>query len=253
MKLLFDIGNTTISAVIMKEEKVLSRGQVLTKQKKSVLREDVQQLVCRVGKRVKNIDGIRVCSVVPEATQVVDTVVRRHLQKPLLIVGRDLTVPIKNLYGKPEQVGQDRLVCAYAAKEIYGAPAIVVDLGTAITLDVVSVKGAYLGGMIIPGLRLSAEALFQKTALLPLTEIQRPRGMIGKDTKESILSGLFYGYGAMLSGVVQELSRPLKKPVAVIMTGGYADIMKSFLKIENYTIDRDLIFKGMERLEEQRA
>jgi len=245
MLLLFDIGNTMISAALVQGQKVLARGQILSRQKEVTLRRELGPLIRRLVKREKALDAIIVTSVVPDVTRVVARVVRDVLKKDVLLVGRDLIVPIKNLYRQPKQVGQDRLVCAYAAKEIYGAPVIVLDLGTAITVDVISAKGAYLGGMIIPGLRLSAEALFQKTALLPLTEIRRPTALIGRDTRDSILSGLFYGYGAMMRGVVEEISVHLKASPAVVMTGGYAEVMKSFLKIKKPAIERDLIFKGM--------
>ena len=125
---------------------------------------------------------------------------------PVDIIGRDIVVPIKNRYKNPKQVGQDRLVGAYGAMKIYGCPLIVVDLGTAITFDVISPKGEYLGGAIVPGIRLSAESLFLKTALLPHIEIQAPRHIIGKTTQESMLSGLFYGYGSLCRGIIDLIS-----------------------------------------------
>lgn len=245
MLLLFDIGNTTISAALVQGQKVLRRGQILSRQKEGVIRRELARLLRQLVKKNSTLNAVIVTSVVPDVTRVVARVVRDVLKKDVLLIGRDLIVPIKNLYRQPKQVGQDRLVCAYAAKEIYGAPAIVLDLGTAITVDVISAKGAYLGGMIIPGLRLSAESLFQKTALLPLAKIKRPTGLIGKNTQDSILSGLFYGYGAMMRGVVEEISVHVKASPAVVMTGGYAEVMKSFLKIKKPAVDRDLIFKGM--------
>jgi len=248
MLIAFDIGNTTISAGIIKNGKVIHRAQVLTAQKKTELSVQLHRLLGQLSRPGWLFQGAMITSVVPEVTKVVERETRAALKITVQVVGRDVVVPIKNLYHKPEQVGQDRLLCSYVAAELYGAPVIILDLGTAITVDVVSPRGAYLGGMIIPGLRLSAEALFQKTALLPKVEIRKPRRLIGKDTEGSILSGLFYGYGAMLNGVIAEIADELKKPVQVVLTGGYVDVMKSFLRHTKSVVDRDLIFKGMWQL-----
>jgi type III pantothenate kinase len=185
---------------------------------------------------------------------------------PVDVVGRDIVVPVKNRYKDPKQVGQDRLVGAYGAMKIYGCPLIVVDLGTAITFDVISAKGEYLGGAIVPGIRLSAESLFLKTALLPKIEIQAPRHIIGKTTQESMLSGLFYGYGSLCKGMIDLLSSRIRviarraKPdegphaghsqqlaisVKVVMTGGHTHLMKKFVSPKIRIIDEDLVFKGV--------
>ena len=164
---------------------------------------------------------------------------------PVDIIGRDIQVPIKNRYKNPKQVGQDRLVGAYGAMKIYGRPLIVVDLGTAITFDVISPKGEYLGGAIVPGIRLSAESLFLKTALLPHIEIQAPKHIIGKTTQESILSGLFYGYGSLCRGFIDLISQEIKAKPKVVMTGGHTHLMKKFVSPKIRIIDEDLVFKGI--------
>ena len=156
-----------------------------------------------------------------------------------------MVAPIKNRYKNPKQVGQDRLVGAYGAMKIYGCPLIVVDLGTAITFDVISPKGEYLGGAIVPGIRLSAESLFLKTALLPHIEIQAPGHIIGKTTQESILSGLFYGYGSLCRGFIDLISQQIKSKPKVVMTGGHTGLMKKFVSPKIRIIDEDLVFKGI--------
>jgi len=183
--------------------------------------------------------------VVPPVLLTVESVVKKVLKQPPRLVGRDVVVPIKNRYSNPRQVGQDRLVCAYAAAVLYGTPAIVIDLGTAITVDVVSVKKEYLGGAIIPGLRLSAESLFHKTALLPMVEICKPVAVIGKDTRSSILSGLFYGYGQMLQGLVSLLRAELGRKPKVVITGGYANLMKKFIAPKVDVVEPFLVFQGL--------
>ena len=110
---------------------------------------------------------------------------KKYLQISVRIIGKDIHVPMVNKYKNPKQVCQDRLVGAYAARMLYGEPLIVIDLGTAIAFDVVSAKGEYLGGVIVPGLRLSAESLFTKTALLPEIDIKAPQSPIGRTTQVS--------------------------------------------------------------------
>jgi type III pantothenate kinase len=191
-----------------------------------------------------------ICSVVPKATAIAARCAKKVFKATPKIVGKDIMVPIRNKYGEPEQVGQDRLVCAYAAVELYGAPAVVVDLGTAMTFDVVSVKKEYLGGMIVPGIRLSAEALFEKTALLPKIDIHKPKRLIGKTTEQSMLSGIFYGYGEMIKGLIDLLSKDLKTKPKIIVTGGYSDLMKHYVLDDACVVDKELIFKGIALLKE---
>ena len=170
-------------------------------------------------------------------------------------MGKDVIVPLINRYRNPRQVGQDRLVGAYAALKFYGAPVIVIDFGTAITFDVVSKRREYLGGIIVPGIRLSAESLFHKTALIPRIDIVKPGPLIGKDTQESVLSGIFYGYGAMSRGLIELIAKKFKgdKP-KVIVTGGYTAQMKKYIASQITKIDRYLVFKGLFLLwEELRA
>src|SRR5208283_5294162 len=184
-----------------------------------------------------------ICSVVPKVSKTLEDMLKKTV--PVDIIGREIVVPIKNRYKNPKQVGQDRLVGAYGAMKIYGCPLIVVDLGTAITFDVVSSHGEYLGGAIVPGIRLSAESLFLKTALLPRIEIQAPRHIIGKTTQESILSGLFYGYGSLCRGFIDLISRQMKRRLKVVMTGGHTHLMKKFVSSKIRIIDEDLVFKGI--------
>ena len=166
---------------------------------------------------------------------------------PIYVLGRDLAVPIKNRYGRPEQVGQDRLVCAWAAMRLYGAPVIAVDLGTAITFDAVSKNREYLGGVILPGLNLSLKALHQGTALLPQARLGKPGALIGKDTKGSMLSGLVYGFGGLIDGLVEKLSREIGKKAKIVLTGGDARLIRQYCS-KSYYFEPDLILKGLKDL-----
>ena len=244
MLLAIDIGNTTIGfAVINKKGRIKTVAIIDSAAQASKIKAVVHKIL-----RDQVISRAIICSVVPKVSKTLENLLRKTL--PVEIIGRDILVPIKNRYKNPKQVGQDRLVGAYGAMKIYGCPLIVVDLGTAITFDAISHKGEYLGGAIVPGIRLSAESLFLKTALLPKIEIQAPRQIIGKTTQESMLSGLFYGYGSLCKGMIDLLSSQMSFPrkresIKVVMTGGHTHLMKKFVSPKIRIIDEDLVFKGI--------
>jgi len=238
MLLAIDIGNTNIGFAVMHKGRIVSTAIIDTDAKTGKIKAVVAKIF-----KAHAISRAIICSVVPKASQALENILSKKV--PTDIIGRDIAVPIKNRYKNPKQVGQDRLVGAYGAVKIYGCPLIVVDLGTAITFDVISPKGEYLGGAIVPGIRLSAESLFLKTALLPHIEIQAPRYIIGKTTQESILSGLFYGYGSLCRGFIDLISQQLKTKPKVVMTGGHTHLMKKFVSPKIRIIDEDLVFKGI--------
>ncbi len=161
------------------------------------------------------------------------------------MAGKNLRIPIKNNYRAVRQVGQDRLACAYAAKVLYGVPAIVIDFGTALTMDIVSAQSAYEGGVIVPGIRLSLRALAEHTALLPQVKIQKPSYLIGRNTQESILSGMFHGYTALIEGLVAKMKKQLGKRALVVLTGGYGNFMGTSLKRCVDKLEPDLVLKGL--------
>lgn len=172
--------------------------------------------------------------------------IKKHLGRESLVVGRDMAVPLGNKYKDPDQVGQDRLIGAFATQQLYGQPAVIVDFGTAITLDVLSTAGNYEGGVIVPGIRLSLESLHSKTALLPQVEgVRRPRRIIGKTTEQSILSGLVYGYGEMCRGLIKRIAADLGVQPQVVVTGGYAQLMVQFLQDYRPAVDKYLVHKGL--------
>ncbi len=252
--LAIDIGNTSISFAVLARGRIVAANGVLTGASKDQLEQQLRSALRRVHKRFPGIGGVLICSVVPAVLRVVRAAVVKHLRHRPWVVGTDVTVPMKNKYRNPRQVGQDRLLVAYAAKCLYGQPLIVIDFGTATTFDVVSSRGDYEGGIIVPGIRLSAESLFQKTALLPRIEhIQRPKDLIGKDTKGSILSGIFNGYGAMCCGLIERISKQMRTAPKVIVTGGYTDVMKDFVSSKIDTIDPHLVFRGMAFLMKSRS
>jgi len=193
----------------------------------------------------QTFEKIIICSVVPKVLQKLKIDLKKLLSRSPHCLGEDIKVPIRNLYQKPRQVGQDRLVNAFAAAEIYGLPAIIVDFGTAITFDAVSKNNEYLGGAILPGIEISLDALARRTALLPRVKLKKPSQLIGRDTKNSILSGVVYGYAILVDAFVKRIKKELAGPrVKVIATGGDIDMigpMLSQIKIE----DTNLTHKGL--------
>lgn len=246
MILAIDIGNTTITLGLVFGLKVKKTARIETALPRAALENQLKKQLAAWKLANTSLEAVVICSVVPKVLVIVKSFLNRQLKARVYTIGQDIKVPIKNKYKNPKQVGQDRLVGAYAAMRFYGAPTIVIDLGTAITFDVVSSKKEYLGGIIVPGLRLSAESLFKKTALLPLIKIQAPQSVVGRDTKNSILSGLFYGYGAMCSGLIDLIKKEVGKNAKVIVTGGHTALMKKYMGQGIQALDEDLILKGSE-------
>lgn len=246
MIIAFDIGNTAISLALLKGKRVLHVDTIDINVKRDELYRQIDSYIKHHLSDLYRVDRGIICSVVPKKTRAIQRYVAKKLQVPVSVIGQDVNVPIVNNYTDKKQVGQDRLVGAYAVKKMFGSPAIIVDFGTATTFDLVNDKGEYDGGIIVPGVRLSAESLFSKTALLPRIEhINAPKHLIGRNTQESILSGIFYGYGAMCTGLIDEIQHQTQRKPKIILTGGYTQVMKRFIKAKISKIDRHLVFKGI--------
>jgi type III pantothenate kinase len=164
--------------------------------------------------------------------------------KPMFITP-DTDLGIKVLYDNPKEVGADRVINGVAAYSLYGGPCVVVDLGTTINFDVVSANGEYLGGMICPGIGMSITGLFSRTARLPMVDFREPARVIGKNTVNSIQSGLYYGFTGMIDGIVERVVTELGPETKSIATGGQASLItrsSRYIKI----INEDLTLQGLE-------
>ena len=236
MVLVADIGNTNINFGIFK-------GKILRKSWSI----PIAKAISVSSLKRYNIKTAIICSVVPDKTKALKKKLKTTLKINPLIAGVDVKVPVKNLYRNPKQVGQDRLVNAYAAWKIYGGPLIIVDFGTAITFDAISKSGSYLGGIITPGVGISLETLFKRCALLPRVKFSKPKSLIGKDTKNSILSGIVYGYGCLCDGIILKLKKSFKNKPLVVSTGGSVELMRKFCgQIDK--VDKNLTLKGLNLL-----
>jgi type III pantothenate kinase len=191
----------------------------------------------------KGIDGIVISSVVPPIDSTLRAVSERYFNlKPLFIEpGVKTGMPVH--YDNPAEVGADRIVNGVAAFEKYGGPCVVVDFGTATTFDAISAKGEYLGGVITPGIGISAEALFMRTARLPRVDIRKTPRVIGTNTVASLQSGLYYGYVSLVDGVLERVLSELGK-ANVVATGGLARLIGTGSKYIS-TIDDLLTLDGM--------
>jgi type III pantothenate kinase len=190
------------------------------------------------------IHGIVISSVVPPLDSTLRQVCERYFKlKPLFIEpGVKTGMPVQ--YENPAEVGADRIVNGVAAFEKYGGPCVIVDFGTATTFDCVSMRGEYLGGVICPGIGISADALFQRTARLPRVDIRKPLRVIGSTTVGSLQSGLYYGYLGLVDGILEELLKEMGKDSKVIATGGLATLIGTASKYIQ-TVDDNLTLEGL--------
>jgi len=169
-----------------------------------------------------------IASVVPGALSNLESLCQHHLKTTPLIVGQpDCVLPITVRVDPATRVGADRLVNTVAAHARYGGDLIVVDFGTATTFDVVDTDGAYIGGVIAPGIDLSLQALHQATAALPKITVVQPARVVGKNTLDCMHSGIYWGYLSLIEGICQRISRELERPMTVIGTGGLARVYAS--------------------------
>ena len=236
MLLAIDVGNTNLTAGLFRGARLVARGRILT-------HGSLQALFRSLKVRPKELEGVILSSVVPRATDSLKRALKRLRLKPW-VLGENLRAPIKNRYRIPSQVGQDRLANAVAAFEIYGGPAIVVDFGTAVTLDLVSARCEYLGGLIVPGVGIALEALISRTALLPKITLVPPLEFLGRDTRQSMKSGIFHGYGALCDGVVAGLKSRYAPRAKVIATGGHSRLMARYCRSVQI-VNPDLTLLGL--------
>jgi type III pantothenate kinase len=191
-----------------------------------------------------------VATVVPSLHFPWKSAFRRYFQLETLFVEPGIKTGMPILYDNPQEVGADRIVNAVAAFERYGGPCIVVDFGTATTFDVVNPAGEYVGGVIVPGVTISAEALFSRAARLSRVEIRKPDRVIGTTTAGSIQSGLFFGYLSLVDGLIDRIASELPSPPAVVATGGLAELIgRASEKIAH--IDPHLTLEGLRLLDER--
>jgi len=238
-----DIGNTNAVFGLFREGTLLLAFRFPTwpEATSDLLLAHLHSTLEAHGFSLQKVHSLSAVSVVPAWDQLLLEVARRRGWKAFFPKGRHYPHPIH--YQPPETVGADRLANALAAKHLYGVPALVVDFGTATTFDAVGREGEYLGGAIAPGLLTAAEALFARAALLPRVRVSPPRRALGRNTEESLSSGIILGKAALVEGMVERLKKEIEGEVRVIATGGLAGEVASFCPALEI-IDEHLTLKG---------
>lgn len=251
MLLTIDVGNSKIAYGIFEGNKLKLSLSVAT----SIHRQGDEYasllftLLPYHGLRREDLTEAIMCSVVPPLVHVFQGLCDRYLHTDLLVVGPGVKTGVRICLDNPREVGPDRIVNAAAAFRLYGGPAIVIDMGTATTFDVISAEGDYLGGAIAPGMEMSAEALYNRTARLPRIELTRPQNVIGKSTVTAMQSGVIFGYTGLVESLVSRLERELGARARVIATGGYADVIARETSIIE-AVNQELTLLGLQLIHE---
>jgi len=227
MLLAIDIGNTTVALGVFEGEKLKATWRLSTDVHK--LADEYAALLLNLltldGLSFSDIDEAIISSSVPPMVTTFEELCQRYCKITPLVVGSGIKTGVRISLDNPREVGADRVVNAAAAHRLYGGPLIVIDLGTATTLDAVSADGDYLGGAIFPGIGIAAEALYLRTAKLTRVDLQRPPAVIGRNTVHAMQSGLVFGYVALTEGMVARFRAELGAMMKVIATGGLAEIV----------------------------
>jgi type III pantothenate kinase len=246
MLLALDVGNTNVTVGVYSDAEMAGRWRLQTDAGRTADEWGIllRNLFGAAEIDTGQVDGVAIASVVPPLDSVLEEMSQRYFRTNPLFVGPGVKTGVAVLVDNPQEVGADRIVNAVAAFHKYGGPCVVADFGTAITFDAVSVRGEYLGGIICPGVAISAEALFSRTARLPRVDLREPLKLIGTNTVASIQSGLYYGTLGLVDGILSRMLEVLGKEARCVATGGQAHPVcrgSRYLR----TVDDDLTLDGL--------
>jgi type III pantothenate kinase len=226
MLLAIDLGNTNIVLGVFRGERLERSWRIATRGDRTVdeYRILIRSLFSLDGLEASEVRGVVVASVVPALDSMIERLAETAFGlRPVFVTLENAGVPI--LYDDPREVGADRIADAVAAIERYGGPAIVVDLGTATTFNVINSRNEYMGGLIAPGVEVSRRALIERAAKLPRVEVKKPETLIGRSTTASLVSGFFWGYVSLVDGVIFRIQEETGGGARVIATGGWSGLI----------------------------
>lgn len=246
MLLAIDIGNTNLVIGCIKDDKILFKARIATDRLRTSDQYgvEIKNMMEAYGVQLTDIDDCIISSVVPPVFNSVRTGAIKILGKQPMVVGPGLKTGLNIHMDVPSQVGSDRIVIAVAALAEYTAPLILMDLGTATTIEVVEPDNVYLGGIIFPGVRVSLDALTSRTSQLPGISLDKPKQVIGKNTVDCMRSGMMYGTAAMLDGLVDRIEEELGHTSTIIATGGLAQFITPLCK-HDIILEKNLLLKGL--------
>ncbi len=246
MLFVIDVGNTNTTLGVFQGSELRTQWRLSTNREQTADEYGIliRNLFHLEGLESKEIAGIMIASVVPPLDGLLEEMAEKYFHLKALFLGPGTRTGMAIRYDNPLEVGADRIADSVAAFEKYGGPCVVVDFGTAITFDAISEKGEYLGGVICPGLGISAEALFAQAARLPRVEIKEPERVIGTNTVGSMQSGLFYGAVGLVDGILSRLVAVLGPETHLVATGGQASLVAGASK-HTLPVDSSLTLDGL--------
>jgi type III pantothenate kinase len=253
MLLVMDVGNTHTVLGVYDGKTLLAHWRLTTVRERTVDEYGIlaRNLLALAGIDRQAIDALIIASVVPPLDGVLEAMARHYFELEPMFVAPGMKTGMPILYDNPQEVGADRIVNGVAAYARCRQAVIVVDFGTATTFDAISGKGEYLGGAIAPGLSISAEALWQRAARLPRVDLRKPPRVIGRNTTHSVQSGLYHGYLALVSGILERMRAEMGEPVRTIGTGGLSVALQADLEGLLDEVDPNLTLEGLRILHER--
>lgn len=246
MLLAIDIGNTNLVIGCIDDDRIVFKARIATDRTRTSDQYgvEIKNMIEAFGVKISQISDCIISSVVPPVFNSVRTGVIKVIGKQPLVVGPGLKTGLDIHMDVPSQVGSDRIVIAVAALAEYKAPLILLDMGTATTIEVVEPENRYMGGIIFPGVRISLDALTSRAAQLPGISLDKPRQVVGKNTVDSMRSGMLYGTAAMIDGLIDRIEEELGHSSTLIATGGMAQFVTPLCK-RKIILEKDLLLKGL--------
>ncbi len=246
MLLAIDIGNTNLVIGCIQDDHIVFKARIATDRTRTSDQYgvEIKNMIEAYGVKISQISDCIISSVVPPVFNSVRTGVIKVIGKQPLVVGPGLKTGLNIHMDVPSQVGSDRIVIAVAALAEYKAPLVLLDMGTATTIEVVEPENRYMGGIIFPGVKISLDALTSRAAQLPGISLDKPKNVVGKNTVDCMRSGMIYGTAAMIDGLIDRIEEELGHSSTLIATGGMAQFVTPLCK-HQIILEKDLLLKGL--------